>query len=57
MAEANGCHQGSERWHGHVNITDLHIRGSRLFKSIDCSALSDFILLAGARNPVDAEEC
>jgi hypothetical protein len=47
------------RWGGDrglVNITDLHIRGSKLFKSIDCSALSDFNLLAGARDPVGAEE-
>ena len=47
------------RWSGDrglVNITDLHIRGSKLFRSIDCSALSDFNLLAGARDPVGAEE-
>ena len=47
------------RWSGDrglVNITDLHIRGSKLFKSIDCSALSDFNLLAGARDRVGAEE-
>jgi hypothetical protein len=45
---------GSDR--GLVNITDLHIRGSKLFKSIDCTALSDFNLLAGARYPAGAEE-
>lgn len=47
------------RWssdRGLVNITDLHIRGSKLFKSIDCTALSDFNLLAGARDPAGAEE-
>jgi hypothetical protein len=47
------------RWSGDrglVNITDLHIRGSRLLRSIDCAALSDFNLLAGARDPVGAEE-
>jgi hypothetical protein len=47
------------RWsgdHGLVSITDLHIRGSKLCKSLDCSALNDFNLLAGARDPVAAEE-
>ena len=47
------------RWssdRGLVNITDLHIRGSKLFKSVDCTALSDFNLLAGARYPAGAEE-
>jgi hypothetical protein len=48
------------RWNGSrglVNVTDLHLRRSkRLFKSIDCSALSDFNLLVGARKPARAEE-
>ena len=47
------------RWssdRGLVNITDLHIRGSKLFKHVDCSELSDFNLLVGARDPVGAEE-
>jgi hypothetical protein len=47
------------RWQGDralVSITDLHIRGSRLFNRIDCSALSDFNLLVGARYPASAEE-
>jgi hypothetical protein len=47
------------RWssdRGLVNITDLHIRGSKLFKSIDCTALSDFNLLAGASYPAGSEE-
>lgn len=48
------------RWNGKrglVNITDLHVRRSkRLIKSIDCSALSDFNLLAGAKKPVSTEE-
>ncbi len=50
----------TRRWTGDrslVNITDLHIRRSRkLFRSIDCSALSNFNLLAGARKPISAEE-
>lgn len=47
------------RWssdRGLVNITDLHIRGSKLSRSVDCTALSDFNLLAGARYPAGAEE-
>lgn len=47
------------RWSGDrglVSITDLHIRGSKLCRNVDCSALSDFNLLAGARDPVGAEE-
>jgi hypothetical protein len=47
------------RWSGDrglVNITDLHIRGSKLFKRIDTTALCDFNLLAGARDPAGAEE-
>jgi hypothetical protein len=39
-----------------VSITDLDIRESNLLNYIDCSALSDFNLLAGARKPVAAEE-
>jgi hypothetical protein len=47
------------RWssnRGLVNITDLHIRGSKLFRNVDCTALSDFNLLAGARDPIGREE-
>lgn len=47
------------RWssdRGLVNITDLHIRGSKLYRKIDCTALSDYNLLAGARYPAGAEE-
>ena len=47
------------RWNGNrglISVTDLHIRVSKLLKSIDCSTLSDFNLLAGARDPVGAEE-
>jgi hypothetical protein len=47
------------RWSSHrglVNITDLHIRGSKLHRRIDCSELTFFNLLAGARYPVGAEE-
>ncbi|MEW6642360.1 MAG: hypothetical protein AB1586_17775 [Pseudomonadota bacterium] len=39
-----------------VSIPDLHIRGSRLYRTIDCTALSDFNLLAGAPSPIGEEE-
>jgi hypothetical protein len=47
------------RWNGNrglVSITDLHMRGSKLLESIDCTPLSDFNLLAGAKGRVGAEE-
>jgi hypothetical protein len=39
-----------------VSITDLHIRGTKVMRSIDCSRLSDFNLLAEARGEVGAQE-
>lgn len=39
-----------------VSVTDLHIRGSGIMRKIDCSALSEFNLLAGAPDPVGTEE-
>jgi hypothetical protein len=39
-----------------VSVTDLHIRGTSVMKSIDCSRLSGFNLLAGAPDPVGTEE-
>lgn len=39
-----------------VSVTDLHIRGSRIMRRIDCSSLSGFNLLAGAPDPVGTEE-
>ncbi len=47
------------RWAGHrakVSVTDLHIRGTKIMKKIDCSPLSGFNLLAGAPDPVGTEE-
>jgi hypothetical protein len=47
-----------DRWSSDklVCITDLHIRGTQLCRSIDTSALSDFNLLANARGAAGAEE-
>jgi hypothetical protein len=39
-----------------VNVTDLHIRGTKVLRSIDCSSLSDFSILAEARGAVGEEE-
>ncbi|MGO4711378.1 hypothetical protein [Bradyrhizobium sp. 2TAF24] len=39
-----------------VSIPDLHIRGSELYRAIDCTTLSDFNLLAGAPSPIGEEE-
>jgi hypothetical protein len=39
-----------------ITVTDLHIRGTRVLEGIDCTPLSDFNLLAGARAPVGVQE-
>jgi hypothetical protein len=39
-----------------VSVTDFHIRGTSVMRSIDCSRLSGFNLLAGAPDPVGTEE-
>jgi hypothetical protein len=47
------------RWtstRAHVSVTDLHVRGTRVMRNIDCSRLSDFNLLAEARGAVANEE-
>jgi hypothetical protein len=47
------------RWSGtsaRVNVTDLHIRGTKVMQRIDCSRLSDFNILAEARGDVGAQE-
>ena|ERR1043165_3256070 len=47
------------RWQarrGRVNVTDLHIRGTQVVRSIDCSNLSDFNLLARAPGEAGREE-
>lgn len=47
------------RWRGgraRVNVTDLHIRGTGLMRSIACSQLSDFNLLAEGRGSVNEQE-
>lgn len=48
-----------QRWQtrrGRVSVTDLHIRGTRVVRSIDCSNLSDFNLLARAPGDAGSEE-
>ena len=47
------------RWNGNraqVSVTDLHIRGTKVTKHIDCAHLSDFNLLAEARGEVGEQE-
>jgi hypothetical protein len=47
------------RWTGtraRTHVTDWHIRGTGVSKHIDCSQLSDFNLLAGARGEPGAQE-
>ena len=48
-----------DRWasdRARVSVTDLHIRQSGMLSRIDCSRLSHFNVLAGAPDPVGAEE-
>jgi hypothetical protein len=57
--ESLSVNQLLRRWSddfSRVNITDLHIRGSKLLDYIDVSAVSDFNLLAGARKPAKLQE-
>jgi hypothetical protein len=45
-----------ERGKGRVSVTDMHIRGTKVMRKVDCSRLSDFNILAGAPGLVGDEE-